>query len=328
MASKYYAVKKGKKPGIYRSWNECKTQVAGYSGAVYKSFTSMEEAEKFMGLSTSQNSKSSGEKKRTDDKSRNSETIVPNLEKITAYVDGSYNNAMKVYSGGSVILYKDETIELSKVGNDKELVDMRNVAGELLGVMNVINWIIDRKLKNVTVEFHYDYEGIERWANNEWKANKEGTKDYKKFIADFRELGHELLFVKVKAHSGVFYNEEADRLAGEAIAKYQATGEKEYSSESRSLNNKKKYSDLFEMAFTKVDSINEEDVKTKFAINYNDYILDEKSINKFVKSTWKSKGYLIKDISDIWVEFDVKNQVIKWSIIHKSGEKIADEYKL
>ena len=40
---KYYAVKKGKSPGIYDSWNKCKAQVDGVPGAVYKGFFSLEE---------------------------------------------------------------------------------------------------------------------------------------------------------------------------------------------------------------------------------------------------------------------------------------------
>ena len=35
MAEKYYAVKKGLKTGIFRTWDECKASVNGYSGAVY-----------------------------------------------------------------------------------------------------------------------------------------------------------------------------------------------------------------------------------------------------------------------------------------------------
>ena len=46
--AKFYAVKEGKKPGIYMSWDECKEQVNGYSGAVYKSFTNEEEAKAFI----------------------------------------------------------------------------------------------------------------------------------------------------------------------------------------------------------------------------------------------------------------------------------------
>ena len=37
---KWYAVAAGVAPGVYMSWAECKAQVHGYHGAVYKSFSS------------------------------------------------------------------------------------------------------------------------------------------------------------------------------------------------------------------------------------------------------------------------------------------------
>ena len=46
---KYYSVKAGKKPGVYLTWEECKNQVDGFSGAVYKSFPTLAEAEEFAG---------------------------------------------------------------------------------------------------------------------------------------------------------------------------------------------------------------------------------------------------------------------------------------
>ncbi|EPZ58688.1 caulimovirus viroplasmin family protein [[Clostridium] sordellii ATCC 9714] len=49
MSNKYYAVKVGKKPGIYKTWDECKEQVNKFPGAIYKSFKTLEEAEKFSG---------------------------------------------------------------------------------------------------------------------------------------------------------------------------------------------------------------------------------------------------------------------------------------
>ena len=42
---KFYVVWKGKEPGIYTSWNDCKLQVEGFTGAAYKSFPTMMEAE-------------------------------------------------------------------------------------------------------------------------------------------------------------------------------------------------------------------------------------------------------------------------------------------
>ena len=49
MAGKFYAVKKGKVPGIYTSWDACKSMVHGFPGAVYKGFATRAEAEQFLG---------------------------------------------------------------------------------------------------------------------------------------------------------------------------------------------------------------------------------------------------------------------------------------
>lgn len=49
---KVYAVKKGRKTGIYHSWDECKAQTHRYNGAVYKSFKTLQEAQQFLGSKT------------------------------------------------------------------------------------------------------------------------------------------------------------------------------------------------------------------------------------------------------------------------------------
>ncbi|MCI7613205.1 MAG: viroplasmin family protein [Selenomonadaceae bacterium] len=45
---KFYGVKKGRKPGIYKSCAEAEQQVAGYSGALHKSCDSLEEAVRYV----------------------------------------------------------------------------------------------------------------------------------------------------------------------------------------------------------------------------------------------------------------------------------------
>ena len=47
--TKYYAVKRGRKPGIYTTWSDCQSQIHGFSGADYKSFSTREEAEAYLG---------------------------------------------------------------------------------------------------------------------------------------------------------------------------------------------------------------------------------------------------------------------------------------
>lgn len=45
---KYYAVKQGRKPGVYTTWTECEAQVKGYAGADYKKFNNEEDARLFV----------------------------------------------------------------------------------------------------------------------------------------------------------------------------------------------------------------------------------------------------------------------------------------
>lgn len=44
----YYAVRKGKVPGVYVSWDEAKKQIEGFRGAKYKKFNTAKEAHAFM----------------------------------------------------------------------------------------------------------------------------------------------------------------------------------------------------------------------------------------------------------------------------------------
>ena len=43
----YYAVRVGRKPGVYRDWQECGLQVDGFKGAVHKKFSTADEAYAF-----------------------------------------------------------------------------------------------------------------------------------------------------------------------------------------------------------------------------------------------------------------------------------------
>ena len=190
--AKYYAVKKGHKPGIYTSWDECKKQVEKFSGAVYKSFTSLEDAKNFIKLEE--------------------EKIVD--YGLIAYVDGSYNIKTKEYGFGCILIEGQKVIkELSGKGDKEALVSMRNVAGEILGSLAAMKFALENGYPGVCI--YYDYEGIEKWANGLWRANKIGTQNYQKLVNEYRKKIN-ISFIKVLAHSGDFFNERADKLAKKA----------------------------------------------------------------------------------------------------------------
>ena len=45
---KFYAVKKGLRPGIYHTWPECQEQTKGVSGAAFKSFSTQQAANEYL----------------------------------------------------------------------------------------------------------------------------------------------------------------------------------------------------------------------------------------------------------------------------------------
>lgn len=53
----FYAVKRGRVPGVYESWAECQNQIDGYAGAKFKKFSTEEDAYAFAEIPMEKNSK-------------------------------------------------------------------------------------------------------------------------------------------------------------------------------------------------------------------------------------------------------------------------------
>lgn len=209
---KIYAVRKGKKTGIFSSWAECQKQVNGFSGAEFKSFLSIKEANEFLGITKNY---VVNEKENKTYSIKDTKINKNNKDEILIYVDGSYENSIKAYGSGVVILKNDKIIkEFSIKGNDKNLISMRNVAGEIEASKIAMNYCVENNIKSI--KLYFDYEGIEKWCTGVWKTNKIGTENYKKFYDSIKDK-LEVKFIKVKAHSGDKYNDLADLLAKKSL---------------------------------------------------------------------------------------------------------------
>lgn len=305
-SGKVYAVRKGRKTGIFNSWDECQIQVKGYQGAEFSSFKTVDEALLYLKIQ---------EKK---DINIESNEHVDSDNDIVAYVDGSYDDIKKEYSCGVVLFINGEKKMLSRKDNDAESVSMRNVAGEIMGSMMAMKYAIDnKKQQNRRLTIYHDYEGISKWCTGEWKANKIGTKTYREFYMKALQL-IEIHFVKVKAHTGDKYNEEADKLAKQAFYTDEVSGKYEM------LN-----IDLKNVSSTNIDekesNINIKDnvitnqrkkLKTQLEIKYRNSNIKTDDIIKKVKDLWKKQkdGRKVADIISLYIYVNIDKLAYEWDI--------------
>lgn len=200
--NKFYAVKKGRKTGIFLNWDDCKAQVIGYPGAIYKSFPTEKEAKDYLGEDAENNKKI-----------KEAESDV-NFAK--AFVDGSYNQDTRIYGCGVTIEYQGKKKEFNSFNDIPVMRTMRNVSGEIMGSVLAVLSAISMNVKKLII--YYDYQGIEAWVSGTWKASTEGTIAYRDFMKKIKQdYNVEIFFKKVKAHTGVELNEHVDVLAKAAV---------------------------------------------------------------------------------------------------------------
>ena len=205
---KFYAVKKGHIPGIYKTWSECQKQTNGFSGAVFKKFNNLEDATLYLENNSIENNKSF----------TTNETYKKDV--LYAYIDGSYNQAINSVGYGLILVLNDEIILEKKEGFIGEKFNKyRNVYGELKGTVEAVKIALELKQKSISIV--YDYTGIENWATGNWKTNNSLTAKYADKMKELSKL-IDISFIKVKAHAkesdgGDKYNDIADKLAKEAV---------------------------------------------------------------------------------------------------------------
>lgn len=194
---KYYAVKKGRQIGIFTTWDDCKKQIDGFSGALYKSFATLKEAEEYF-------------------QEGNKSAETEDWDGPVAYVDGSFDDKSGQFAAGAVILYQGKEVRLSQKFADAELATMRNVAGEICAARMVMEYALNEGWRQIRI--YHDYQGTAAWCDNSWQAKLKGTQDYRDYYRSIKNK-LQISFVKVKAHSNNKYNDLADSLARKALGK-------------------------------------------------------------------------------------------------------------
>jgi ribonuclease HI len=207
---KFYAVAKGRRPGIYYNWPDAQSQVEGFNGALYKSFLTRQEAEEWLKNPVLKKSHAAGNKKEQVHRHE------PGQDGVVIYTDGGSSGNPGPGGYGVVQIYKGERKEFS--GGFRLTTNNRM---ELTGVIVAL-----RNLKHsdvpVTVYTDSDYvvNGINKGWAEKWRRNNWMKSDKKPALNS--DLWGELLdlieplditFSWVKGHAGNEFNERCDELA-------------------------------------------------------------------------------------------------------------------
>jgi len=255
----YYAVHRGRKTGIYRSWHECDKQVTGYNGGLFKKFDSESEAAAFVKHGTAAplpppvvpaHVATSSSKKRTapahsDSSSKrpkaapshsapmlaatDNELLHPNA--LHVYTDGACrNNGSAKAAGGVGVFFGVNDPRNVSEPLDEPGIRATNNRAELTAMIRAVELTAGTPRERPVV-LHTDSEllrntvttWLPKWKRTGWMTAKGSpvvNRDLlERLDATAVAAGRPLHVRHVPAHSGIFQNEAADRLAVAGAAK-------------------------------------------------------------------------------------------------------------
>lgn len=200
--SKFYAVARGRQPGIYSSWDEAKAQVNGYPRALYKSFKTQTDAEAFINSATTE------------------PTTITSVNKVILYTDGSCDNRY----GGCGILIKLLDGKIEEYSVPLSEYPTTNVRAELYAIYYGLDFV---KQLNVgqTSGIQVDVYTDSSYSIDEVTYRKAGiihevNADLTTAIVEVGKLFNNVIYHHVYGHQSDVLNNRVDILAG--IASSQA----------------------------------------------------------------------------------------------------------
>ena len=243
-----YAVRQGRKTGIFHTWVDCETQVKNFPSAKFKKFKTINEAHNYLGDNPdSSPDHSLPQKPQTiqspvestkitdffksvastkEDKDKGQQGEVTGLKEggmITVYTDGSClgNGRSRAKAGIGVFFGFDDSRNVSEPFRDNPT----NQRAELAALIKALEIVGGTERVTIYTDSRYSIDCVLKfsrgWIRNGWKTAKgEPVKnqDLLKPLLDLMRPGVSL--IHIRAHTGrtdqhSIGNSQADRLAVE-----------------------------------------------------------------------------------------------------------------
>ncbi len=216
---KYYAVYRGHKRGVYKTWDECKSQIEGYSGASYKKFKSLYEAKYFVKYGTIHEKQTLLDFFGNDPPKKK---ITKSGKEITVYTDGDLITFDgQKYAGYGVYFSDSPEKNIAKILEDKTKTVNR---AEMMAIIYAIETLEDELNNGTTLNIYTDSQySIQCFGST---GQKYQSKEFKKKNGtyypnhDLIKKGLELVdnkyirFFKVKSHT----DNEDEHSIGNSVA--------------------------------------------------------------------------------------------------------------
>ncbi|KFM79439.1 Ribonuclease H1, partial [Stegodyphus mimosarum] len=225
----YYAVHRGKRPGVYHTWTECEAQIRDFQNASYRKFDNEEEALDY--VRTGGIVKASKREirnihynnrviKRTRSENKDCEYILANPDEcVVIFTDGAsaQNGKVRARAGIGVYWGPNHPLNTSKRLSGRQTNNRAEIHAAIHALRQA-NLIGAKKVKLYTDSqflIHAITDWIKKWKSNGWKlVNGDPVVNKDDFIdleSACENLDIEWIFVK--AHARNHGNDEADRLA-------------------------------------------------------------------------------------------------------------------
>jgi ribonuclease HI len=242
MAKKFYAVLKGHKVGTFTTWAACQSATKGYSGATFKSFTTKEEADLYLGNTATLPGALPSKSTQAATATNTSEGLTVVLAyqfPVQIYTDGACDpnpgatgSGLVVYEYGKLTTLKYGYHSPNGTNNTAELIALREA-------IKLASHYIDKGLPvEILSDSDYSLKAVfvwsEGWQKKNWtksgNAPIQNLELIKECYALSRPLISKVQMTHVRAHAGTEGNELADRLSVQAQLK-QVTGWTDFTDE-------------------------------------------------------------------------------------------------